>query len=233
MTKRPRGRPKTEPLVVDGRTYLPLRDAAATLGKHPTTLERALRRTPPLPARKHGGAWVVAVDEARAYLDRNALGRGKGRPPKVDVLLRDEPGSTPPPAGDAPAGPQGPPGALPALSDEDRRLLGEVFGGDLGALEVRPDAVRRLVAIAEAKKANADAEKRVLEVQARRGELVSRAEVERGRVQRILIVRQGLLALPGKLAARCAGRTQEEVHEEIAAEVDSLLRQFSEEFAPL
>ncbi len=59
------------------------------------------------------------------------------------------------------------------------------------------------------------------------GELHDRAECERGRLQRIATVRSGLLALPGKLSARLAGREPHEIDAEVTREVTHLLAQFS------
>lgn len=59
------------------------------------------------------------------------------------------------------------------------------------------------------------------------GELHDRVDCERGRLQRIATVRAGLLALPGKLAARLVGREPHEIEAEITREVHHLLAQFA------
>jgi len=240
----------TTPAVPADPDVMCLTDAAKALGIDRQTLHAARRRNPPLPVLPDRGpfnAVMVRVPEVRAYLEANALGWGRGRRPRAVELTREAQPAEPPaaPAGDTPPQPEaapaphGPRAAAPGppkLSADEQRDLAEAFEGVDGidrALRLPPDALRKLSAVAAARKELADAAKRELEVAQRRGDLLERAEVERGRVQRILVVKQGLTALPAKLAARLVGRTQEEIQAELDAEVDTLLRAFAEEFAKL
>lgn len=59
------------------------------------------------------------------------------------------------------------------------------------------------------------------------GELHDRGECERGRLERIAAVKAGLLALPGKLAARLENREAAEIQRELDREVRHLLAQFA------
>lgn len=209
-----------------------LSDAAKELGVDRKTLARARKRQPPLPTHGKGprGAEMVRVAEVRAWLEAQGLGQTGRQSAVVEQLREAQPVAAP---GAAPAAPA--PDAA-KLSAEDLTDLGEVFDGLDGverALRVRPEAVKKLSAIAAARKELADAQKKELEIAQRRGQLLDAGEVERGRVQRIMVVRQGLLGLPAKLASRLVGRAQEEIQAELDAEVDTLLRQFAEEFEKL
>lgn len=220
--------------------HVSMSECAKQLGIARKTLQRHRKRVPPLPT--HGeenrGDVLVDVEEVRAYLERNGLGGAAGRRSRVVEALAAAQ------AADGPAAPMAAspiastPAAAPppALSLEEQQTVGELFAGLDGlksALGASPESMKKLVAVAAARKEWADARKRELEVAQRRGELLDAAEVERGRVQRVLVVKQGLRAMPAKLAARLVGRTSEEIHAEIEAEVDTLQRAFSEEFAKL
>lgn len=61
------------------------------------------------------------------------------------------------------------------------------------------------------------------------GRVLRKDEVENGRLNRIATVKAGLLALPGKMAARLAHRDALDVQRELAAEVLALLRAFAGE----
>jgi hypothetical protein len=77
----------------------------------------------------------------------------------------------------------------------------------------------------EIKKLDAAKRKRLEKIA--EGELHDRGDCERGTLQKIAAVRAGLLALPGKLSARLAGRDATTVQEELTREVIHLLAQFS------
>lgn len=204
------------------------------------TLARARKRTPPLPCYpgKRGQPVEVDPDEAGAWLEANGLGK-PGRQPKTTELLREAQKA---PAGPVAASASAPPGqaSTPSqpepLTAEEHAALGEAFGGIdavKAALGLRPEAVKKLSAIAAARKEFADAQKREHEVAKARGQLVDTAEVHRGRMKRVAIVKQGMLAVPQKLAARLVGRTEDEIRDELQGEMSSLLRLFSEEFSKL
>lgn len=221
-------------------TLVPLSRAAKALDLDRATLGRYRRRGMPTTPGK-GGAVLVDVDRVRAWMEREGLGQ-RGRSPAVVEALRGLPQDVPqavqqPQAeGEAPQGVPQVPAAEPLqVTAEDLERAYEVFDGldARAALELRPDAVKKLAAVAAARRAMADAQKRELAVARERGQLLDAAEVERGQVTRIMVVKSGLTSLGARLASVLPGLGPEEVRAIIDTEVDSLLRQFSEKFRPL
>ena len=168
------------------------------------------------------GAHLVDVDEARAWAASVGLSGTQGRPLGGSCDL--------PPADAAPvvqqAAPAGPAGPVVSTEDVERQVRERV------AREVAQQVQAQLKS-AELRKKTAEAEARELANAGKKGRLVDRADVERQQVGAILTVKRALEVVPAKLAARLVGRTREEIHEELAAEVDSLCRMFAEEFAKL
>jgi hypothetical protein len=60
-----------------------------------------------------------------------------------------------------------------------------------------------------------------------KGEVVSTVSVQEAHLKRVQLVKAGLLALPGKVAARCAHRSSHEVQAELELEVHALLAEFA------
>lgn len=107
------------------------------------------------------------------------------------------------------------------------------------ALGVSPEDIRNGTAGLNLRLKRLDADLKRLDAQRKEriertamGQLVPVDEVERGRIQRIAIVKTGLLSLPGKLAARLANREAPEIQAEIEREVIGLLAQFAGEKPP-
>ena len=75
--------------------------------------------------------------------------------------------------------------------------------------------------------ARARADRDDLNLRVRRGELLEAAEVERGRVDRILVLKSGLLNLRDRVAPAAAHRDETEVAAIVEREVLGLLGQFS------
>ncbi len=87
------------------------------------------------------------------------------------------------------------------------------------------------LAAAELRKRKADADLKEIEAAKRRGELLNALDVERGLMRRISTVKAGLLALPGKLAARLQNRESRFIQEEIEREVEQLLQLYADKAA--
>lgn len=213
---------------------LSLTQAAKALGIDQKTLQRARKRKPPLPTRPgKRGAVLVDLEETRRYLESQGLGRVGRQPAAVEALRGEQE--------DGGAAVEAPSSTESELSESEVKAIAALLDGLDGSVEkvlhlaksVPGATVRKLSALGKARKDLADAEKQEIEVAKRRGAMLDAEDVERGRVQRVMLVKQGLLALPNKLAARIAGRTPEEVREEVAQEVDALLRQFAEDFERL
>jgi hypothetical protein len=205
-------------------------DAAKALGVSRRMLVDARQRRPGLPCHgewEKGNPVRVNVAEVKAWLEANGLGFGQGRRPRAVELARE---AQKPPAGSQAASGGSGSTTPPKLSQDELADLGQAFDGldhVERALRLPSDALRRLSAVAAAKKEFAD------EVQKQRGQLLDAATVERGRVQRILVVKQGLVGMPARVAPRLVGKTQEEIQAELDAEIDSACRAFAEEFAKL
>lgn len=60
-----------------------------------------------------------------------------------------------------------------------------------------------------------------------KGEVVSASSVQEAHLKRLQIVKAGLLALPGKVASRCAHRSAHEVQAELELEVHALLAEYA------
>lgn len=60
-----------------------------------------------------------------------------------------------------------------------------------------------------------------------KGEVVSTVSVQEAHLKRVQIVKAALLALPGKVAARCAHRSSHEVQAELELEVYAMLAEFA------
>lgn len=214
-------------------------EAAKSLSLSTKTLQR-WRKRPGAPFREADGRVEVDVDELRRWADGQGLSGGAGRPfgalsdpgaglggpdTPADPAAGPSPTDTPAP-GDAPVGGDA---AAETPAEIERRVRAEVEGELLGVnATLRQDLAR-----VELRRRELDAEAKALALQERRGRLLDAAEVERGRVQRILVVKKGLESLGARLASVLPGVGPEEVRQTIDAEVDSLLRQFVEEFRPL
>lgn len=97
--------------------------------------------------------------------------------------------------------------------------------GKAGDGEGVTGAMKRQLAEAEARKRIATAERMELDLAAKKGRLLDAAEVQRGRLARIAVVRKGLLALPAKLA-RLPGAPAT-LERAAMSEVEALLEEFS------
>lgn len=112
----------------------------------------------------------------------------------------------------------------------ERRGTPDVTGrGRPSVLDTAPENVKEAIAVATLRKLVAQAERVEHDLAEKRGQVLPRAEVETGRLARIAFVRAGLLALPARLAQRCAGRDAVEVEREADEEVRKLLEGFSRE----
>lgn len=100
-----------------------------------------------------------------------------------------------------------------------------IKGGEEDSTDVAKIAKLTRFVNLEIKRYEAARRKRVEDIAA--GTLIDRAEVERGRIERIGFVRAGLLALPGKLAPRLVGLSSTDIQRELDREVNYLLAQFA------
>ena len=108
----------------------------------------------------------------------------------------------------------------------------EAVGRD-GVQGGSPDELNTLVKRANLAIKNLEVTKRKRLEAAARGELLDARDVETGRLERIALVRQGLLSMPGKLAPRLVGREVAEIQREIEREVSAMLDQFAAQFGSL
>lgn len=122
------------------------------------------------------------------------------------------------------------PGADTAGKEHRERLLAG-FQAELEEAEGDVMAERRVIKKhleqARLKKELALAQKHEIELRRREGELLEREEVERSRLERVLACKANLLALPGKLAPRLAGRTTVDIHTELELEIRTVLEEFA------
>lgn len=88
---------------------------------------------------------------------------------------------------------------------------------------------RRLVE-AELRKREADANLKELDLKVKNGELLKREDVERGRIQRIYIVKSNMLSLPAKLSARLEHLNATEIDKILKQAVEEMAELFAEEF---
>ena len=120
--------------------------------------------------------------------------------------------------------------SLKAVRDwhEARRGTPDPVGkGKPSVLETAPAEVKERIAIATLRKLVAQAERVELDLAARRGQFLPRADVDQGRLARIAYVRSALLALPARLGTRCADRSAVEIEREADEEVRKVLEEFS------
>jgi len=117
----------------------------------------------------------------------------------------------------------------PAACDEWIRVHGRGLlsqGGDIENPQTKADADLALT-IQKIRSARSRADMADLEKRVRAGELLEAAEVERGRVDRITVLKAGLLALRDRIAPAAAHREEVEVAAIVEREVLALLEEFS------
>jgi hypothetical protein len=189
-------------------------EAAAALGKNRRTLQRwAKRQGFPVDA-----AGLVDVEELRAWAQAAGLlelvqGQRQGQ---VDALLDD------PPKGElAPAKAVAAPAFLTA---GDRRAFDELAAGGGAGLEV--GVIKRVEAMARARAKLAEAERKELEVLARRGDLIQVDDARRLMIGHIDAAKARLGSFPARVAARVEGLAYEArlavLEEEVRVFLDTL-----------
>ena len=197
--------------------------AAKALGVQVRSLQRYARAG--APHEKRGRALWFDVDAVRAWmLEPEVDGKTRGRPVGGAGPARATEGSAGLVAASSSAD------STPSTPDEIERLVRSRVDAELARAT---EQLREQLRSADLRKKKAEAEAKELANAGKRGRLVDRADVEKQQVAAILLVKRSLEVLPSKLAARLVGRTREEIHEDLTAEVDSVCRLFSEEFAKL
>lgn len=88
-------------------------------------------------------------------------------------------------------------------------------------------STKEAIALATLRKLIAHAERAETENERRRGELVSRAEVETGRVQRCVLFRSALMALPSRVTPMLIGRDAREIEAALDVEMRRVLGEFA------
>lgn len=119
---------------------------------------------------------------------------------------------------------------LGAVRDWHTSRRGDAAPGKMGrpsAVDGAPEDVREQIAIATLRRLTAQAEKIEHALSVTRGQYLSAAEVEAGRLARIAACKAGLLALPARMGARCANRGPLEVEQFAREEVERLLGEFA------
>lgn len=105
-----------------------------------------------------------------------------------------------------------------------------VSSSESASSESPVDSLARLkidLALAELRRRRGQAEKIEHALSVTRGQYLSAAEVEAGRLARIAACKAGLLALPARMGARCANRGPLEVEQFAREEVERLLGEFA------
>jgi hypothetical protein len=122
------------------------------------------------------------------------------------------------------AGTRGRPSELDTLEREIAAAGDEADGADDAEFAAK---AKRAMVLARLRKEIALASRYERENREREKQLLELDEVERGRLERIAFVKAGLLALPGKLAARLATREAREIEVLLEEAVTDLLTEFS------
>lgn len=104
--------------------------------------------------------------------------------------------------------------------------------GRPGVLDSASADVKEQIAVALLRGHLARAERLEIEVAARKGELLDAKEVERGRLERIALVKTGFLAFASRVAPLVANRPPREVETRLESEVYRLLSEFAGQPVP-
>ena len=110
-------------------------------------------------------------------------------------------------------------------------MLEKGYTGKVGrpSKDLIPEELKLEIAEAKLRKENLLAERHKFALDVAKKAVVSVQEVNDGRLRRVMAVKAGLLALPGKLAQRLALRPAPEVQAELEREVHQLLEAFSQD----
>ena len=212
---------------------MPVEQACKLLeGVKPRTLQRYVKKG--LPHETRGRALWVDPDLVRAWmLEHEVDGKTRGTP--IGGSADSQRAGWISVGGTLEGAPRPATASTPAASTSEppvdvERLVRSRVDQELARAT---EQLREQLRGADLRKKNAEAEAKELAVAGKKGQLVDRAEVQAKGVAAVLLLKRSMEVMPAKLAARLVGRTREEIHEELAAEVDSLLRMFSEEIRKL
>lgn len=186
-------------------------ELAERLGVQTFTLDRWCREGCPYlhPAGGKRGPREFLLSRVKAWM--SALGRtgAMGRPKDTDRAAGLEAVNSAPAPSHAGTGAEGATAPAPAP----------------GA--ARPASLEEQLLRAKLRKETALAAKNELEYERARGALVPLEDVQKERLQRIAVVKARLLATPGKLAQRCAGKDAREVERQLKDEMTAILAEFA------
>ena len=220
-----------------GAKPLGVKAVAAELSLTPKTLRRWTRvGCPHHRAEGRNGALTFDAAEVRAWMKKVGRSPGAGRRPDV---FRDLAAEAPVAERPAPSGRQaGQPAARDdlaggELSAEDLVALRSIGLSEdvIAAANLPAHLIKRMSATARTRKELADADKKELENQARKGDMVARELVDRFWARQVSVVHAAFLAFPGRMAPKLHGLAYEEMYSLLEVELRRVLDQFAADLA--